>query len=163
MEKKIRVLIADDSALMRRTIRKLLEETGHIDVVSTARDGLDVLEKAEKLTPDVITLDINMPRMDGLTALKKLIRKNIAPVIMISSLTQAGADTTIKALEIGAFDCVGKPEGTVTSNMTSVAKELERKISSAVSSGIMRRLKRESSGHFKKTRPEPSRFRKKLL
>jgi two-component system chemotaxis response regulator CheB len=153
MEQKTRVLIADDSALMRRTIRKLLEETGHIDVVSTARDGVDAVEKAEKFQPDVITLDINMPRMDGLTALKKLIRKNIAPIIMISSLTQSGADTTIRALEYGAFDCVGKPEGTVTSNMNSVARELERKISSAVSSGIMRRLKGESSGRIKTTRP----------
>ena len=153
MEKKTRVLIADDSALMRRTIRKLLEATGHIDVVSTARDGVDALEKAERLQPDVITLDINMPRMDGLTALKKLIRKNIAPIIMISSLTQEGADTTIRALEYGAFDCVGKPDGTVTSNMSSVAKELERKISSAVSSGIMRRLKGESTGRIQTTRP----------
>ncbi|KPA19413.1 chemotaxis protein CheY [Candidatus Magnetomorum sp. HK-1] len=152
MEKKTRVLIADDSALMRRTIRKLLEGTGHIDVVSTARDGIDVLEKAEKFSPDVITLDINMPRMDGLTALKKLIRKNIAPVIMISSLTQAGAETTIKALELGAFDCVGKPDGTVTSNMNSVAKDLERKISSAVSSGILKRLRNESLDP-RKTRP----------
>jgi two-component system chemotaxis response regulator CheB len=152
MGNKTRVLIADDSALMRRTIRKLLEETGHIDVVSTARDGVDVLDKAERFQPDVITLDINMPRMDGLTALKKLIRKNIAPVIMISSLTQEGADTTIRALEYGAFDCVGKPEGTVTSNMASVARELERKISSAVSSGIMRRIKGESSGRIKTTR-----------
>ena len=156
MEKKTRVLIADDSALMRRTIRKLLEGTGHIEVVSTARDGVDVIEKAEKLSPDVITLDINMPRMDGLTALRKLIRKNIAPVIMISSLTQAGADTTIRALELGAFDCVGKPEGTVTSNMSSVAKDLERKISSAVSSGILERFKRESRGFIKKTRPKKS-------
>jgi two-component system chemotaxis response regulator CheB len=163
MENKTRVLIADDSALMRRTIRKLLEETGHINVVSTARDGIDVLEKAEKFQPDVITLDINMPRMDGLTALKKLIRKNIAPVIMISSLTQGGAETTIKALEHGAFDCVGKPEGTVTSNMSSVAKELERKISSAVSSGIMRRIKGESTGRIKTTRPRSTPSRTKSV
>jgi len=163
MKNKTRVLIADDSALMRRTIRKLLEGTGHIDVVSTARDGMDVIEKAEQFKPDVITLDINMPRMDGLTALKKLIRKDIAPIIMVSSLTQEGAETTIKALEIGAFDCVGKPEGTVTSNMDSVAKQLERKISEAVSSGIMRRLKGEASGRIKETRPRVSSTRAKPL
>ena len=153
MEKKTKVLIADDSALMRRTMRKMLEKMG-LDVVTTARDGVDAIEKAEKYRPDVITLDINMPRMDGLTALKKLLRKDIAPIVMVSSLTQAGANTTLEALELGAFDCVGKPGGTVSSDMTSAAIELERKIREAASSGIMKRLRTES-GRSSKRRPSP--------
>jgi len=155
MEKKTKILIADDSALMRRSLRKMLEDRG-FDVAGTARDGEDVLVKAEQLKPDVITLDINMPRMDGITALRKLLKKNIAPIIMVSSLTQSGANTTIKALELGAFDCVGKPGGTVSADMSSVALDLERKIREAAASGILDRLRMERRKTTRVTVSKPS-------
>ncbi|MBF0226990.1 MAG: chemotaxis response regulator protein-glutamate methylesterase [Desulfobacterales bacterium] len=141
---KIKVLIADDSALMRRSLKEILESEGNIEVIASARDGVDVLEKADLYNPDVITLDINMPRMDGITALKKLISKKIAPVIMVSSLTQAGAAITVKALELGAFDYVSKPGGTVSIDMRSVATELIRKVVAASSNDIVKRLSRKS-------------------
>ncbi|WP_456434222.1 protein-glutamate methylesterase/protein-glutamine glutaminase [Thermosulfuriphilus sp.] len=140
---KIKVLVCDDSALMRRVLRKIIEADPRLEVVGTARDGKDVIEKARSLRPDVITLDINMPKMDGLTALKILIEEGIAPVIMVSSLTQKGAPITLQALEMGAFDYVAKPGGTVSINMEEVARELIGKIKAAARSGTVRKLKRQ--------------------
>jgi two-component system chemotaxis response regulator CheB len=127
----IRVLIADDSAMMRRILRKMLEADSDIEVIATARDGNDVVEKARELTPDVITMDVNMPGQDGITALQYIINDKICPVIMVSSLTQEGAVTTFEALELGAFDFIGKPDGTVSSNMESIATELLAKVKAA--------------------------------
>jgi len=129
--KKIGVLICDDSALMRMTIKKLIESDRHLYVVGTARDGEDAIEKARTLKPDVITMDINMPGLDGLSALQIIVHEEIAPVIMVSSLTQEGAVTTFEALELGAFDYVGKPGGTVSSDMSTIARELLEKIKAA--------------------------------
>lgn len=143
MPEKITVLIADDSALMRKTLREIVESDAKLQVVGTARDGEDLLEKARNLRPDVITLDINMPRMDGLTALEILVRERIAPVVMVSSLTQAGASVSLQALEMGAFDCVAKPGGTVSADMSSVARELIHKLKGAAETGVKERLVRE--------------------
>lgn len=140
--RKIRVLVCDDSALMRRTLKNIIESDPRLEVVGTARDGKDVIAKAEELKPDVITLDINMPNMDGLTALKILVEKAIAPVIMVSSLTQEGAPITLEALEIGAFDYVPKPGGTVSLNLDLIAEELIAKIKAAARQGTARRLAR---------------------
>ena len=129
--KKIGVLICDDSALMRMTLKKLIEADEELYVVGAARDGEDAIEKARKLRPDVVTMDINMPGLDGLSALQIIVHEKIAPVIMVSSLTQEGAVTTFEALELGAFDYVGKPGGTVSSDMSSVAEELLEKIKAA--------------------------------
>jgi two-component system chemotaxis response regulator CheB len=128
----IRVLIADDSAMMRKMLRKILEIDPEIEVIAAARDGNDVVEKARELRPDVITMDVNMPGQDGITALQYIINDKICPVIMVSSLTQEGAITTFEALELGAFDFVGKPGGTVSSNMESVGAELLAKVKAAV-------------------------------
>ncbi len=141
---KIKVLVCDDSALMRRSLKRIIESDPRLEVVGTARDGRDAIEKARALRPDVITLDINMPRMDGLTALKILIEEGIAPVIMVSSLTQEGAPITLQALEMGAFDYVAKPGGTVSVNMEAVARELIAKIKAAARSGTAGRLRRRS-------------------
>ncbi len=131
----IRVLIADDSALMRKILKKILESDPEIQVVSTARDGVDIVDKAREYQPDVITMDVNMPGQDGITALQYIIYEKICPVIMVSSLTQEGALTTFEALELGAFDFVAKPGGTVSGEMEKVAGELLEKIKLAAQSG----------------------------
>ena len=108
---KIRVLIADDSALMRQTLKRIIAGSGELEVVGAARDGEDAVAKARELRPDVISMDINMPKLDGITALQMILQEKICPVVMLSSLTQAGATTTFECLELGAFDFVGKPDG----------------------------------------------------
>jgi two-component system chemotaxis response regulator CheB len=113
-------LIADDSAMMRKMLKKILESDPDIEVIAAARDGLDVVQKARELRPDVITMDVNMPGQDGITALQYIVNDKICPVVMVSSLTQEGALTTFEALELGAFDFVAKPGGTVSSNMETV-------------------------------------------
>ncbi len=105
----VRVLVVDDSAFMRRLLTDLLESSGQIQVVGFARNGIDAVAKNQRLLPDVITLDIEMPEMDGLTALSELMRTRPVPVVMLSSLTQSGARETIEALSRGAIDFVGKP------------------------------------------------------
>lgn len=135
----IRVLIADDSALMRKLLTKILQADPEMEVIGAARDGNDVVEKARQLKPDVITMDVNMPGQDGITALQYIVYEKICPVIMVSSLTQEGAATTFEALELGAFDFVPKPGGTVSSNMDSVSEELLAKIKAAVQTKSKRR------------------------
>ena len=107
----MRVLVVDDSALMRRLIPKILEREPSIQVVGTAMDGHFALKKIEELSPQVITLDLEMPRMDGLTFLGKLMQYFPLPVIVVSSLTREGSETALRALELGAVDVVGKPGG----------------------------------------------------
>lgn len=97
---RIKVLVVDDSAFMRKMISDILNSDPFIEVIGTARNGKDGIDKMEKLSPDVITLDIEMPIMDGLTALKNIMDRNPLPVVMLSSLTQEGAETTLKALPI---------------------------------------------------------------
>jgi len=143
--RKIRVLIADDSALMRQVLRKLLESAPDMELAGAARDGEDAVQKVRELRPDVLTLDINMPKLDGLSALQMILQDQICPVIMLSSLTQAGATTTFEALELGAFDIVGKPGGTVSGDMEAVAVELLGKIRAAAAAGTTARVRRRST------------------
>jgi two-component system chemotaxis response regulator CheB len=135
----IRVLVADDSALMRSLIGRLLAKAPDIKVIATARDGEDAIQKALELKPDVVTMDINMPKLDGISAMQMILGERICPVIMFSSLTQKGAVETFECLELGAFDFVAKPEGTVSSNLDAVAAELIDKIRSAAASGPVKR------------------------
>ena len=128
---KIRVLVVDDSALMRKKVRELLESDRNIEVVGIARDGEDGVLKARDLRPDVITMDINMPVMDGLSALCYVVEEEICPVIMLSSLTQEGASTTFEAMELGAFDFVPKPGGTVSLDIEYIRDDLLRKVYAA--------------------------------
>ena len=107
--KKIRVLIIDDSATMRNIIRTCLSKDPDIEVCGEAEDPLVARDAIKALNPDVLTLDVEMPRMNGLEFLEKVMRLRPMPVIMVSTLTQQGAEVTLAALEIGAFDCVGKP------------------------------------------------------
>lgn len=127
----IKVLIADDSALMRKMLREMLESDPEIEVIGAARDGEDVVVKARELHPDVITMDVNMPKQDGITALQHIVNEDICPVVMVSSLTQEGAMTTFEALELGAFDFIGKPGGTISSDIKGVTAEVIDKIRAA--------------------------------
>jgi two-component system chemotaxis response regulator CheB len=108
------VLIVDDSATMRGLIAAALKRDPEIEVLGFANDPLEAREQIKKLNPDVITLDVEMPKMNGLEFLEKIMRLRPMPVVMVSTLTQAGAEVTIAALELGAVDCVGKPSSGVT-------------------------------------------------
>ena len=127
--KKVRVLIVDDSALMRQLLTAVLSVDEGIEVVGEAPDPFDAREKIKALNPDVVTLDVEMPRMNGLDFLRKIMELRPTPVVMISSLTQAGADTTLEALEIGAVDFVAKPAD--NSAMLQLGGELIPKIKAA--------------------------------
>lgn len=122
MAGKTRVLVVDDSAFMRRVITDILVSDEAIEVVGTAANGREGIEKATALKPDVITLDIEMPVMDGLSCLKELLAIDRIPVLMLSSLTQKGAKETIQALEYGAVDFIAKP-----SNIFDMASDVKRK------------------------------------
>lgn len=126
--RKIRVLIVDDSAFMRKIISDILSSDSSIEIVDTARDGLWALEKLKSIDVDVITMDVEMPRMNGLETLIKINELYKVPVIMLSSLTREGADITIKALELGAFDFILKPSLGAASSIDSVKNELIQKI-----------------------------------
>jgi two-component system chemotaxis response regulator CheB len=125
---QIKVLVVDDSSFMRKIIPEILEEDKDIKVISTAKDGLEALKKIDQLKPDVITLDVEMPEMDGLETLNKIMNNYPTPVIMLSAYTPKGAETTLKALEYGAVDFVRKPSGEISLDIKKVQKELIEKI-----------------------------------
>ena len=128
MLEKIKVLVVDDSAFMRKSLSLLLESDPNIKVIDTARDGLDGYEKVKLLKPDIVTLDIEMPNMDGLTALKKIMTECPTPVLMISSLTTEGASETIKALELGAVDFIPKSMSYVNFSISGIKEDLIKKV-----------------------------------
>ena len=136
----VRVLVADDSALMRHQLRRLLEADDDIVVVDTARDGLDALLKTERLQPDVITMDVEMPRLSGLEAVRLLMERFPRPVVMLSSQTSAGAETTVRALALGAIDFVAKPLGLGDQGLSAIADELVGKVKRAASARVRRPL-----------------------
>jgi two-component system chemotaxis response regulator CheB len=131
MTKPVRVLIVDDSALIRQLLSTLLSADPEIEVVGTAGDPLIARERIKALNPDVITLDVEMPNMDGVTFLRKIMTLRPMPVVMISTLTQAGAEITLEALEVGAVDFIAKPTTDVANAMANLAAELQAKVKSA--------------------------------
>ena len=131
---KIKVLIVDDSAFMRKVISDVLESDSIIEVIGTARNGEDALKKIESLQPDVVTLDVEMPVLDGISTLKEIMNRHPLPVVMLSSLTHQGANQTIKALELGAFDFIGKPSGPISLDIHKVKDELLEKVKMAANS-----------------------------
>ncbi len=132
MEKKpITVLIVDDSALIRQMLTKMLDSDPGITVVGAAPDPLSAREMIKRLNPDVLTLDIEMPKMDGIAFLEKIISLRPMPVVMISSLTQEGADIALQALEIGAVDYVGKPTSDLQEGLEKKAAEIISKVKAA--------------------------------
>lgn len=128
MREALRVLVVDDSALMRKLIPQILERDSSIHVVGTAMDGAFALKKIAELKPHVITLDLEMPRMDGIETLKEITRRFKLPVIVVSAHTTAGATATFKALSMGAFDFVAKPHDALSANLEPIATELINKI-----------------------------------
>ena len=128
MTPAVRVLVVDDSALMRKLVTEMLSQDESITVVGQARDGADALLKLEALRPDVVTLDVEMPVMDGLAALGEIMQRRPTPVVMLSSLTQQGAEMTLRCLEGGAVDFVGKPGGSISLNIAAVAVDLIAKV-----------------------------------
>jgi two-component system chemotaxis response regulator CheB len=135
MKRAIRVLVVDDSAVMRKLIPEALLQDSSIEVVGTAMDGEMGLKKLEELKPDVVTLDLDMPRMDGMEMLRQITRKHHVPVIVVSAHTEEGAALTLKALGLGAFDFVTKPQDAARGQMKAIAAELSMKIKAAASSG----------------------------
>lgn len=131
MTKPIRVLIVDDSAFMRKTLSSLLGEKSGVTVVGTARNGEEGIQKAQELDPDVVTLDVEMPGMNGLEALKRIMATNPLPVLMVSSLTMDGAKETLTALELGAVDFICKQLEGVVTNIVGIQQELVSKVHAA--------------------------------
>jgi two-component system, chemotaxis family, protein-glutamate methylesterase/glutaminase len=132
--KKIRVLIIDDSALVRSLLTEIVSAESDMEVVGAARDPLAARSLVRELNPDVITLDVEMPRMNGLEFLDKLMRLRPTPVVMISSLTQSGAEATLRALELGAVDFVAKPRLGIAEGFVGTAAEIAAKIRAAACS-----------------------------
>ncbi|MBR6250881.1 MAG: chemotaxis response regulator protein-glutamate methylesterase [Bacteroidales bacterium] len=139
MEKKIRVLVVDDSAVVRQSLSTILENDPEIEVMGTAADPIIAVKKISKEVPDVITLDIEMPRMDGLTFLKKIMTQHPIPVVVISSLTQRGTETAMKALEYGATEIIGKP----SMNPDRFFQESHIMLCDAVKAAAQAKLKRK--------------------
>ena len=126
-----KVLIVDDSSLMRQLLTEILSSDPELEVIGTAGDPFIAREKIKALSPDVLTLDIEMPRMDGLTFLEKLMRGHPMPVVMISSLTERGAETTLRALSLGAVDYVSKPKLDVANGTIEQTSEIIAKVKAA--------------------------------
>jgi two-component system chemotaxis response regulator CheB len=136
--KQLRVLVVDDSPTVRAVIARRLDQSPQINVVGRAADGVEALELVRKLKPDVVTLDVEMPRMDGLRALEQLMRERPTPVVMVSSLTKKGADATLRALELGAVDFIEKPVFAGVAAPHRITDDLIDKVL-AVSSARLRR------------------------
>jgi len=147
--KKIKVLIVDDSLVVRTILEEIISAQPDMEVVGTAADPYIAREKIKQLNPDVLTLDIEMPRMDGVTFLKNLMRLRPMPVIMISTLTEAGADITLEALDIGAFDFVAKPKEKQNKGLVDYAEEITTKIRHARHSNINELARRGSKDRDK--------------
>jgi len=135
----IKVLIVDDSALVRQLLTKMLDGAAGIQVVGTAPDPYVAREKIKQLKPDVLTLDVEMPRMDGVTFLSNLMRLRPMPVIMISTLTEKGADITLQALELGAIDFVSKPKLDLSNQIDDYAQEIIEKVRTAATAKVQAR------------------------
>jgi two-component system chemotaxis response regulator CheB len=128
MSARIRVLVVDDSALMRKLIPAVLARDLSIEVVGTAMDGSFALKKIEELHPDVVTLDLEMPRMDGMETLRLIMRRAPMPVVLFSTHSKEGGYATLKALALGAIDFVQKPQDAAAGHLDSIADELIEKI-----------------------------------
>ncbi|MEK5079669.1 chemotaxis response regulator protein-glutamate methylesterase [Solibacillus sp. FSL W7-1436] len=128
---KIKLLVVDDSAFMRKLISDFFSDHRHIEVIGAARNGKDAIKKIEQLKPDVVTMDVEMPEMNGMEALKEIMQKHPLPVIMLSSTTKRGAENTLMAMEYGAVDFVAKPSGSISLDLHKIKNELVHKVEEA--------------------------------
>jgi len=135
---KIRVLIIDDSLLIQKVLTEILNSSPDIEVIGTAEDPLIAREMIKQLNPDVLTLDIEMPRMDGITFLRNLMRLRPMPVVMISALTESNAEVTLTALELGAVDFIAKPTMDVENTLNDYAEDIIAKVIVASQANIRR-------------------------
>lgn len=136
--REIRVLVVDDSAFMRRALERLIEKMPGVVVAGSAGDGLEAIKLALELRPDVITMDVEMPNMDGVTAVGEIMQTVPTPIVMVSTLTSAGADTTIRALEAGAVEAIAKPSG-LSHELANVGEKLAEAIQRASFARVQRR------------------------
>src|SRR5687768_17449094 len=130
------VLVVDDSAFMRRVISDILSSTDEFRVVGTARDGNDALRKVHQLEPDLVTMDVEMPGLDGLSALGYIMSETPRPVVMLSAYTTEGGEATMRALDYGAVDFVAKPSGTISLNLDTVADRLLQALRAAATANL---------------------------
>lgn len=142
----IHVLVVDDSAFMRKMITEILTEDGRFQVIGTAVNGLDGVKKAKKLRPDVITMDVQMPKLDGLQALEQLMKECPTPVVMLSSETRKGAEQTIQAISNGAVDFITKPSGAISLDIKKVEKEICNKVYTAAAVKVHKKIN-EAGAH----------------
>jgi two-component system chemotaxis response regulator CheB len=143
--KKFRVLIVDDSAFMRKVLETILNSDEHLQVVGQAKDGREAVTLAESLKPDVITMDINMPHVDGLQATAQIMTTNPRPIVIVSSESREGASSTLKALELGAIEFVAKPSSGIDLDMNSVREDLLRKVRMSAKVRVVRTASRLAS------------------
>lgn len=159
---KIKVLIVDDSAFMRKLIQDFLTEDPRMTVVGSARNGEDAIKKVIELEPDVVTLDVEMPILNGIEALKRIMTEKPTPVVMLSSTTKQGAENTILAIQYGATDFITKPSGAISLDLHKVREELVEKVVSASKANIKQLVKQDSQEkntvkkHIDYSKMEPS-------
>ncbi|NWF97638.1 MAG: chemotaxis response regulator protein-glutamate methylesterase [Nitrospirae bacterium] len=134
----VNVLIVDDSAFMRNALSSMLSSDPEIKIIGTAKDGLEAVEKVQLLKPDVVTMDIEMPRMDGLSALKNIMEKSPVPVIMVSSITTEGAKVTLDALDLGAADFIPKNLSELSVNIVKIKGILTEKVKTIARKGALK-------------------------
>jgi two-component system, chemotaxis family, protein-glutamate methylesterase/glutaminase len=144
-QKKFRVLVVDDSTFMRKVLETILNSDEQLQVVGHAKDGREAIALSESLKPDVITMDLNMPHMDGLQATAQIMTSNPRPIVVVSSESKDGAVSTLKALELGAIEFVTKPSGGIDLDMQSVREELLRKVRVAAKVRVVRTASRLAS------------------
>jgi two-component system, chemotaxis family, protein-glutamate methylesterase/glutaminase len=137
-EKRTRVLIVDDSAFMRKVLEEIIRTDPKLEVVGQAKDGREAISMAQSLQPDVLTMDINMPRMDGIEATQHIMTQNPRPILIVSSESRQGAASTLRALELGAIDFVTKPSSGIDLDMKNVRDELVGKIKMAAKVRVVR-------------------------